>query len=389
MKRREREQSGSHGVNVADNIQHVMNIMHGHPFIRELVQRQKELPSVILYTDDQMKDLKKMSRHTGDFPPIIGVDRTFNVGQWYVTTLVYQHPHLVRRSNRTHPIFLGPVFLHCDGQYRTYHNFFSHLKAELEGDVAATVFGSDLVFGSDDEKALTKALRNSFPSATHTLCVRHVKDNISRYLDKKIGVTTQVKHRLLEAIFGNGGLLEETNEDLFDARSERLCQVLRDEVPTFGRYMTEKIQTIKEYVYVPRQSYRVRENWMNNNCESMNHVLKMRSNWKVLSLPVLIEELHAIVRLQYEDAMRALHGQGNFVLHGPAVRLRMADGAWQASSEEERKRAFQKFMNYVPKDKPRKSSTFVTSTDTKLTVVRKPTAKKPGQRTRIRASRTT
>jgi len=46
---------------------------------------------------------------------------------------------------------------------------FSIILFEVDG-------GSNVVFGSDEEKAITKALRQCFPNATHTLCVRHLKE---------------------------------------------------------------------------------------------------------------------------------------------------------------------------------------------------------------------
>ena len=54
---------------------------------------------------------------------IIGVDRTFNLSNVFVTCLTYKHP-LLRRDvldrNRDyiHPTILGPVYLHFDTDYR-------------------------------------------------------------------------------------------------------------------------------------------------------------------------------------------------------------------------------------------------------------------------------
>jgi hypothetical protein len=46
-------------------------------------------------------------------------------------------------------------------------------------------------YGSDDEKALTKAIDSVFPASKRSLCNKHLKDNVSDYLKNKIGVNTK------------------------------------------------------------------------------------------------------------------------------------------------------------------------------------------------------
>ena len=57
----------------------------------------------------------------------IGNDRTFNLGSYYVATLVYKNHRVVRKeSTKKHdnqdlpaqPFFLGPVLLHKDATYK-------------------------------------------------------------------------------------------------------------------------------------------------------------------------------------------------------------------------------------------------------------------------------
>ena len=42
--------------------------------------------------------------------------------------------------------------------------------------LAGTHFGK-LVIGSDDERALVKAIVSTFPESTHILCTRHLEQN--------------------------------------------------------------------------------------------------------------------------------------------------------------------------------------------------------------------
>ena len=167
--------------NLADEIQDILNKLHEHPYVQEIDSRKGKLPGIILYTEQQMNELKKLCK--SGRPNVIGIDRTFNLSSCYATTLVYHNHDLVRRSSQLPPLFLGPVYLHWDGLYENYHRFFSHLQCHLDMSTCAFELdgGCNIVFGSDEEKAITKALRQCFPRATHTLCVRHLQENISRY----------------------------------------------------------------------------------------------------------------------------------------------------------------------------------------------------------------
>jgi len=71
---------------------------------------------------------------------------------------------VLRKSAVDNPIFIGPVMFHFDGKAETYRRFFSTLSDLLCGDVYCAEFAGDveLVFGSDDEKAMVAALRQVF-----------------------------------------------------------------------------------------------------------------------------------------------------------------------------------------------------------------------------------
>ncbi|VDI57760.1 Hypothetical predicted protein [Mytilus galloprovincialis] len=116
----------------------------------------------------------------------VGVDRTFNLGNVFVTALVYKHYRLVKEDTKDHPIFIGPILLHKDASYKTYFTFFYHLASEFKINSLMLRIPDELVFGSDDEKAITNAIRNAFPSATKLLCTKHLKDTLKHYLQNKI-----------------------------------------------------------------------------------------------------------------------------------------------------------------------------------------------------------
>jgi hypothetical protein len=142
-----------------------------HPFLKEIVQSAGKLPNVICYTDYQMKHLSSACKTS-----VVSVDRTFNLGACFVTTTVFQESKLKRKGKNTNPFILGPVYLHWDGAFHTYQRLFTHLSSVLDTGILDRLLSFiDLVIGSNEEKALVKAIKSSFPQSKLTLCTRHFK----------------------------------------------------------------------------------------------------------------------------------------------------------------------------------------------------------------------
>ena len=131
--------------------------------------------------------------------------------------------------------------------------------------------------GSDEEKALVKALKSSFPQSELTLCTRHLSENVSRHLRSKVGANDKLSKQVISDLFGESGLIEaDTTVDF----TEKVTDVERKYEDLIGSYLTEKIiPTIKEYVYRARKTdSRIPLQWKNNCCESINHILKLNQD---------------------------------------------------------------------------------------------------------------
>jgi transposase-like protein len=85
---------------------------------------------------------------------------------------------------------LAAIYLHWDGSYATYHIFFSHLQSKLGTDIGG--MQSQIVIGSDKEAALTKAIKQCFPSSVQLLCTRHLQENVQQYLSSKAGANENI-----------------------------------------------------------------------------------------------------------------------------------------------------------------------------------------------------
>ena len=70
---------------------------------------------------------------------IMGVHPAFDFGDFNVTPIVYQHLLLEHRSRKNHPNMLGPILVHHDKKFSSYHYFAStliSLKASLRNIIA-------------------------------------------------------------------------------------------------------------------------------------------------------------------------------------------------------------------------------------------------------------
>jgi restriction endonuclease Mrr len=76
----------SHQHNVADEILQVIDMVDTHEFVQEIVHTKQRVPSIICYTNEHLQDMKNCTTSKSGK---LGIDRTFNVGQFYVTTIVF------------------------------------------------------------------------------------------------------------------------------------------------------------------------------------------------------------------------------------------------------------------------------------------------------------
>ena len=127
--------------------------------------------------------------------------------------------------------------------YTTYHRFFSHLRSKLDVDIGGTQL-SEIVIGSDEEVALTKAIKQCFPSSTNILCTRHLEDNVRRYLTNKIRVSDKVRKQVVSDIFGKRGLTSLNDVKKFELKSMKLSDKYIEYLPSFKEYFREIAEKI-------------------------------------------------------------------------------------------------------------------------------------------------
>lgn len=140
------------------------------------------MPAVVLYTEEQIRDLWRFCCADSNFiTSILGVDKTYNLGELHVTLTVFKNLSVVRMRSQDHPIFIGPIPLHANSDFVTYTVLFDHLAALLHRE------DRQPLCGSDDEKAMRRAIKKAFPERHHILCTLHLKRNLQDYMRDKVG----------------------------------------------------------------------------------------------------------------------------------------------------------------------------------------------------------
>ena len=84
-------------LNIADEILEVLGMVNDHPFVQSLIHNKDQVPHFICYTNEQIIDLKHFVRNSNN--QAIGIDRTFNLGNYCVAILVYKNQRVVRKES--------------------------------------------------------------------------------------------------------------------------------------------------------------------------------------------------------------------------------------------------------------------------------------------------
>ena len=177
------------------------------PFIR-CIQAVPE-PTCILATDHQLKQMEVNC--TGENFSIVTVDSTFNLGEFYVTPIVFLQKKFVRKHTEQHPIYLGPLLIHQRMTYSYFATQLAILQPSLQHVRA---------IGTDGEQALHDAMLNTFSKAVPLRCFRHFRANLIRKLSE-LNVTESGQEEVMKDVFG-GFSEDELHLGLIDSETLKI-----------------------------------------------------------------------------------------------------------------------------------------------------------------------
>ena len=175
-------------------------------------------PMCVLLTEWQLDDMVRFLTGNHRFG-VLTAETTYNLGDFYVTPMKYQHLMLQDVKTGTSPMMLGPVLVHQRVDFNAFNYFASTLigcRRELQ---------QILAFGTDRDKALVEAFTHNFPYAVQLSCFIHFRRNIQ----EKLKELASVSNEFLADIFGKrigktfqAGLVSSSTVNMFDEQFECL-----------------------------------------------------------------------------------------------------------------------------------------------------------------------
>ena len=127
-------------------------------------------PKAVLCSEQQLSDITRFCCDPFNFL-ILGIDPTFNLGEFSVTPTVYRHLLLRDRHSGCSPLLLGPMLVHYHKHFRSYNYFLSILVGLNRGIENVNAVGTD------GEKNLVDAVIRNFPHVSHVRCFQHLQQN--------------------------------------------------------------------------------------------------------------------------------------------------------------------------------------------------------------------
>ena len=286
-------------------------------------------PSCVLATDAQLQELIINCTKPDKFG-VMHIDPTFNLGSFFVTPIVFPLVNYINRKSKGSPTMIGPVLIHhqmIQGTYSYFFNEIMSLKPEIRKVQA---------IGTDGEAALCNAIRDSFPTAVHLRCLKHVKDSIEHKLHElqfdKIGML-----EIMYDIFGRStdqlreiGLADAIDSNDFFAKLLSLEKKWNNLENLHRRYLGNEKHDFVFYdwfcrnysaVFVDSIISSVRSkaglgsppiDFYNNRSESMNKLLKAHVEHQKSTLPQFVKQLHIFVNDHFDSIKKANASTGDW-----------------------------------------------------------------------------
>ena len=315
-------------------------------------------PMAVLCSEQQMSDLVRFCCNPFEFC-ILGIDPTFNLGEFSVTPTAYRHL-LLRNSAGNSPLMLGPLLVHYRKEYRNYNYFFSTLIG-LKQETATVK-----AIGTDGEKALVDAALRNFPQAAHVRCFRHLQQNIESHLREQQFPSDTVRE-YTHNIFGwtdSGGVYHEGLVDCCDITAfNTTLESLKDrwnnlESAAFSDRKSHKPAFYNWFVKWKAEDFRhctlrsLREDiglgsppkvFYTNDSESVNAMLKECLGYKKHQWASFNSKIKEMVKQQQQEVEKAIIGYGQYQLRPQFSYLAVTEEKWFRMTQEQRQRYIRKF----------------------------------------------
>ena len=291
--------------------------------------------AITLATDTQIHLMEQFC--TGESAGIVGIDMTYNIGQYFVTPTTIRHPLLIHTISKVEPTLLGPTLIHTEHNQHSYRHFASSL-VNLNPKLKNISF-----LGSDRALETVNGFKIHMPSLQHIVCMKHLKDNVESYLKSKL--CDAEYNRVHYDIFTT--LLDCNTETEFKDVLEDLLSTWDSINPDISKWFIRyQAKSFRSLVKENRQAAGLNDNFFyNNSNESINKMLKVNLNRKS-SLKDVIEEWEKLSSNQKSNCERAVLSRGLFRVKAKYSRMTYDPQKFFKLSSNQRKSILEAVFNY-------------------------------------------
>lgn len=261
-----------------------------------------------------------ISNQDVSLPQLLSYDTTFNVGDFYLSTIVMRNVTLIGN-----PIFPVAFLLH-ERKFKAYHSeFLCHLLNCLDGNRITSI-----PFVTDRERGIAEALQTYFPKIPHIYCTNHILRDVDAWIRKHGGKKDDLK------------VLKDNITQLIDSGSLSVFDSLyhlfrRKWSKEFRNYFDKQLKDCiskysAKFVTSKFAAFVNDQNATNNISESFNTVIKKQNEWKELPADVVALAMFYMQCYYLHEFERVYCELGNYELKKQFsdLRKRVADVTFPA-----------------------------------------------------------
>jgi len=230
---------------------------------------------------------------------LLSYDTTFQLGDFYVTTLVIQNGLFEER-----PIFPIAFMLH-ERKFQKLHEDFCTCLSKM---LPSACQGQPINICTDGESACSNAIQKAFPHWNLVSCWNHILLDVEYWLKKHDGGKNDIS---LYKTHVRDILQSKTHEELCMTTTSHQATWSQAFADHYRTYIEPKVKTSCQYKLL--QSGIESDGVTTNNSESMNAVIKRFQDFKEVPVDKVV---YAMFRLQVAYGMRinkSLRGFGPYI----------------------------------------------------------------------------
>ncbi|KXJ18326.1 High affinity nerve growth factor receptor, partial [Exaiptasia diaphana] len=353
-----RVKSRSTGPSAAPNFPKLLSLQYSGSFVKNInlgvgVDKngaKRAAPNTFAATDTCLQWLRRFC--SGSSPKAVaGVDMTYKLGPFYLTTITFPNPMFVFKSNdQKNPTTLATIMTSTSKDKGDYEYLARCLKKEGV---------KNLTYGMDGECAMEAGFEDVYPihngcsgSNIHLRCFEHVKDDVNQKL-LKLSMSESSRKSIISSILGNEhhgirtkGLVDcDTNVEFqkmyaeleakwpeeFRNWFETTCGRVRSLRETIRQCMLKPVRIAAGLGDPPNK-------WSNQRTESINNIIKEANHNQVCDQVQIHEVIESrVIKQQEHEYIKAIYNTGEYRLSPKYRRYAVSPLEWSRKTEAQRR----------------------------------------------------